>query len=330
VQAANASDRPAGAGSRPADGHPRFGAQVEAVFALWRASAIPLLGASVLYTAAGLLPLLTLGPMRAALLDFASTSALASATPFASAPDPAAVAGAARAWATSPATWAVFAACLVLGIAAVTAMLVRQAAIAGGTTGGFGAMARSALARLPAALGAWLGYFAVMALATAPIGAALAAFFLLALQAQSIDAVLAWMAAACAAALLLSVPLAWASVAFAFAPVAASVDGDGPLASLARSVRRVRGHWVRSATLLTLPWLVYLGLSGALSSLAMLVAMAVAYARGGLGAVFAAEWLGWAQLGAAFPGALLAPLPFAGMIVAWRDLQGLNGIQSRA
>ena len=321
---------PATAMQPEADPRPGFGAQIEAGFALWRASLRPVFVFALPYTLAGLLPLATFAPLHAALFGLASDAMLAATTPFGSTPDPAALMDALAAWAAAPRTWGFFALALLVVLFAITAILLRQHDIARGGDRGFSVTLKCALARFPAALAAWGLYTLVLVMATLPIVAAMAACLAFAWQATSIEGLLSVLALGVAASLLLSVPLAWASVAYGFAPVLATVEGTGPFAALSQSARRVRGHWVRAATLVTVPWLVYLGLAGAISTLVMLSAAAVAYAGGGVAALFAGRWMAWSQLAAALPCAALAPLPFAGLVVAWRDLQGLSGFQRPA
>lgn len=310
-----------------ADDRPRLWVQVEATFSLWRASVRAVYPFALLYALAGCLPAFFMGDLHRRVLvtlrDFALFALNPNAVP---ALDPSALTDALVAWFGLPSSWLVLGGSALLGLTGITALMIRQHDIALQRDRGFATTARTALARLPAALAAWAGYLALMLVAMLPIGAL--AWAVWALVADSgLAGLLLLLLAFVAGSALLSIPLVWASVAFALAPVAATLAGTGPVAAQIVSARRVRGHWMRTATLLTLPMLIYLGAASTVSSVATPIAAGIAYALGGTAAVLAGEWMSWMQLACAVPMAALLPLAFAGMVVAWEDGKASSEIQ---
>lgn len=187
-----------------------------------------------------------------------------------------------------------------------------------------GGIALRALWRWPRALAAWAMYGGALLACTALVAVFMAALLYAALGVADLGVLAAMLVVLLLGGLLLSVPLAWASVAFGYAPVLATLEGSGPVAAHRASVRLVRGHWARAATVVTVPLLVYLGLGSTVSSLAYTAAGVAAYARGGLPALADGAWLAWVPWLGALPMALGLPLAFSGMLVSLHDLRLRN------
>lgn len=299
-----------------------LGGVVETSFALWAASWRAAYPYALLYGLAGMLPALTLGGLVAGVLREGLGAFVREAAPWVPlvpAGDPLALLGLLRDWALAPRTWALLALAALLMFAALAGVVQRQSAVAAGERAGVLAGARAALDRLPAGVGAWLIYLALLALALLPLAALVAACFRWALQVD-LGGLLALMLVLLAGGLLVSIPLVWLSVAAGFAPVVAAQEPVGPWAAQWRSVRGVRGHWVHAALGVTVPLLLYLGLGSVVSSLCLGLSLAVAWALGGLNGVLGGAWLAWSQWLAVLPLAAALPLATAGLVVTWHDL----------
>lgn len=299
-----------------------LGRQIEASFVLWSRSAVRALPFSLLYTLAGLLPLLTLGDLGARLLKVGANIVVYAFDPSLPDPpdDPMALLQGIADWATSPATLALSAAALLLALYGATAAMIRLQRVALDDDRGLAETALAALRHLPAAFAAWLVYgLAMLACAALLLGFAVLLFlwaFDLGLGGLLVLLVLFVFGSA-----LLSVPLVWASVAFGYAPVLATLDGRGPFAAHAASARLVRGHWARAATVMTVPLLVYLGVGSTVSSTVYTLLGLAVFSSGGVPALLEGSWLAWGQWLAAVPMAFGLPLAFAGFIVGLHDLQ---------
>jgi hypothetical protein len=296
-----------------------LGRLLEAGFGLWQASWRAAFPYALLYGLAGLLPALTLGALtarlvRAALGVFAQQRA--PWLPLGDAGDPAALFEAVWSWLAAPSTWMLLGGSLLLMLAALSLMIHRQAGVVALRPAGHGA----ALARLPAGLGAWLAYTALMLLAVLPLVLLAWLCFHWALQVD-LGGLAILMLVFLVGGLLASVPLAWLSVAAGFAPFASAIDAAGPWRAQRLSVDAVRGHWLHAAVAMTLPWLLYFGLASVVSSLCLLLCGALAFGLGGWAALLAGHWLGWAQWLGLVPVAVALPLATAGGLAAWHDLR---------
>lgn len=302
-----------------------LGALLEATFALWLRSTWRLLPFALLYSLAGGLPLLTLGDLGTRLLQVAANIVVSAFDPMQPEPsdDPLALYHATVAWATAPATLALGIAAVLLALYAVSGLMLRQQAIAQGDDRGLAHAAILALVRLPAAGASWLLYTLAMVLCAALVLGFAALLFVYAFD-VGVGGLLLLAVLFLAGSLLLSIPLAWASVAFGYAPVLATLAGTGPIATHVRSARLVRGHWVRAATAVTLPLLIYLGLGSTMSSIVYTLLGATVFATGGLAAVLEGRWLLWAPWLMALPMALCLPLAFAGFLTSLHDLEQGN------
>jgi hypothetical protein len=301
-----------------------LGAQIEACFVLWARSALPALPFALLYSLAGMLPLLTLGDLGARLLKTARDLVVYAFDPRLPEPasDPMESIRAVGDWLAAPSTLGLVGLALLFGLYGITGLLLRQQRIALGQDRGLGDAAVAALRHLPAAFAAWLVYgLAMLACVALLFGFAVPLFF----WAFDLGLVglLALLVLFLFGSVLLSVPLVWASVVFGYAPVLAALDGRGPFAAHAASARLVRGHWARAATLMTVPLLVYLGVGGTLSSTVYTVLGLAVFSAGGMQAVLDGGWLAWGQGLAAVPMALALPLACAGFLVSLHDLQQL-------
>jgi hypothetical protein len=292
--------------------------QIEASFMLWLASWRQGFAYSLVYGLAGLLPLLTLDDLVARLLRALVALAMEPYRHWLPLPAMSGDAGwlpALLAWIARPQTWALLLAALLLAIAAISALIHRQGSIGRGAATSL----REDLAIVPRTTGAWLVYGLLLAALTLPL-LALTAAFVLWVRVDTVAALLLWLAGYFAVALVSVVPLAWAAVAAGFSPFTAAVDGLGPVVSQGHSVRRVRGHWVPAAVVVSVPMLVYLGAGSTVSSLMLALAAAVAYGSGGWAGLLQGDWLIWAQWLGLLPMAAILPLALAGGIVAWNDL----------
>lgn len=295
-----------------------MGRLVESCFTLWAASWRTCFGASLLYGIATWLPTLTLAPLepvlRNAVLGLGFDQWLRW-LPRAPGLDPADLFDALCAWAIAPRTLILFGLALLGSLGALCLVIHRQARVAGGEH-----PARpQALKATSLGIGASLIYLLILGLLTLPL-LGLTGFVASMLGSVDLLGLLGWLAVFVGGSALLSVPLAWASVAYGLSPLAAVIDANGALTAQRHSARRVRGHWTHSAVVLTLPMLMYLGLSGALSSGALLLCGSLAYAFGGWGALFDLGWMNWATALAFLPMAAALPLATAGGVLLWHDL----------
>lgn len=306
------------------------GQLVERSFGLWRASWRACLAESLLYGAFSLLPVLAFAPLRALIVPAGLALGLDQGLPWLPAglrPDPAALVDGLRDWATAASTWGWLGASVLGSLACLSLLIHRQQDLARNPPAPWPEATRRGLARLPAGIGAWLGYAAILLALTLP----LVLLVVLALGAGpelDLAGLLVLLLGFFFGGLLLSLPLAWASVAYGFAPFAAASDGLGALAALRRSAARVRRHWVHAALVLSVPMLIYLGAAGAISSLAMLLCLLASYTLGGWPAVLGLEWLGASYLVGWVPTAIVLPLLTAGGVVCWNDL-ALRGQAAR-
>ena len=299
------------------------GRLIEASVALWLASWRACLPAALLYGLASLLPALTVSGLGAklgnALLGLGFDQWLPW-LPRGVGLDPSDLFDEARAWMSAPRTWIALSLALIGSLAALSLIIHRQLGIAQGLTRPWRAAMRDSMRRLPAGLGAWLIYCLILLLLTAPLGW-LTWIVFRAVMSVDLLGLLAWLAIFLAGSALLSIPLGWASVAYGFAPFASAADDVGPLAAQGRSRRRVRGHWVHAAVVLSLPMLMYLGVASLFSSATLLLCGGAAYVSGGWVALFSGTWLVWSQALAFVPTAIGLPLATAGGVVAWHDLE---------
>lgn len=303
------------------------GRLIEASFALWLRSWRPTFWFGVLYGFAALLPGLALSGLGSDLLLRMLALSVQTLAPDLRLPiplppaDPLAMFDALQAHLLQPRLWWLIAASVLGIVATTTPLLVRQAAIARGADPGLAAAARRGLARTPATLVAWLLYTLIVVALALPFVALVLGAFWLSLGAGPALLLLA-VAMVLVGGLLASVPLAWAGVAFGFAPfVAALEDRAGPLHAQLRSMRLLRGHWWRSAAVVSMPLLIYLGAGGTVSSLLLMFCGMLAYAVGGWAGLFDPAWLLWSQLLAIPLQAVLLPLAFAGGVVMFDDLR---------
>lgn len=292
--------------------------QIEASFMLWLASWRQGFAYSLVYGLAGLLPLLTLDDLIARMLRALIALAMEPYRhwlPLPSIPQDTGWLPALLAWIARPQTWVLLLVAMLLALAAVSALIRRQACVARGAA----ISLREDLARVPATTGAWLVYGLLLAVLTLPL-LALSAAFMLWVRVDTVAALLLWLAGYLLVALVSVVPLTWAAVAAGFSPFTAAIDGLGPLAAQGRSVRRVRGRWVPAAIVVSVPMLVYLGAGSTVSSLMLAIAAAIAYGSAGVAGLMQGDWLVWAQWLGLLPMAAMLPLALSGGIVAWNDL----------
>jgi hypothetical protein len=292
--------------------------QIEASFMLWLASWRQGFGYSLVYGLAGLLPLLTLDDLIARMLRALIALAMEPYRHWLPLPAMSQDAGwlpALLAWITRPQTWALLLAAMLIALAAVSALIHRQAGVGRGAATSL----REDLARVPATTGAWIVYGLLLAALTLPL-LALSAAFMLWVRVETVAALLLWLAGYFLVALVSVVPLTWAAVAAGFSPFTAAIDGLGPIAAQGHSVRRVRGRWVPAAVVVSVPMLVYLGAGSTVSSLMLAIAAGIAYATGGVAGLIHGDWLIWAQWLGLLPMAAMLPLALAGGVVAWNDL----------
>lgn len=166
---------------------------------------------------------------------------------------------------------------------------------------------------LPAALAATLAYLALNALALAPVAAA---WFWGAAQDDALILLLALLVGL----LVSAAPLAWVSIAAGFFYPAIVLDGAGPLASLRESLRRVRGHWVPAASLVSLTLLAFLGILSTVGLVPLAAAGGVALWLDSPNGLLRPGWLVWGQIATAPLMALSLPLATAGYLVAYEEL----------
>jgi hypothetical protein len=292
--------------------------QIEASFMLWLASWRQGFGYSLVYGLAGLLPLLTLDDLITRMLRALIALAMEPYRHWLPLPAMAQDAGwlpALLAWISRPQTWALLLAAMLIALAAVSALIHRQAGVGRDAATSL----REDLARVPATTGAWIVYGLLLAVLTLPL-LVLSAAFMLWVRVETVAALLLWLAGYFLVALVSVGPLTWAAVAAGFSPFTAAIDGLGPIAAQGHSVRRVRGRWVPAAVVVSVPMLVYLGAGSTVSSLMLALAAAIAYATGGVAGLIQGDWLIWAQWLGLLPMAAMLPLALAGGVVAWNDL----------
>lgn len=300
------------------------GVLIEATFALWHRSWRQTFGFGLLYGVASLLP-------GVALQGVFTEIAMASVTliggqllptlPIALPQvDPATLLGSVLAQLDRPLPWLLLALGALGIVASTTALIVRQAAIARGADTGATAALRRGLARTPATTGAWLVYTLIVLVTALPFFALMTGAVIAALNGDVVLLMIA-LVVVLVGGLLASVPLAWAGVAFGFAPFASALDGDGPIVAQLRSRRLVRGHWLRCATVVSMPLLIYLGAGGTLSSLLLLACGGVVLLREGWIGLMDPGWLLWSQLLAIPLQAALLPLASAGGVVMYDELR---------
>ncbi len=279
----------------PSDLPRGFGELVQASFALWFASLRPVLWPALAYSIASLLPWLPW---------WWATRARFEEAPL-------------HAW-IEPGVFHPDAFTLAFGLVATLAsflfllmLMERQGRMARGLAPGAGL--GNAARALPAALLATLAYLALNVLALAPVGAA---WFWGVAQ----DDALALLLALLVGLLLAAVPLAWVSVAAGFFYPAIVLDGMGAMGALRESVRRVRGHWVLAAGLVSLLLLAFLGIFSTVGAIPLIGAGMIAVWLDGPAALLRPGWLVWGQLAMAPLLALTLPLATAGYLVAWEEL----------
>lgn len=301
------------------------GPLIEASFALWLRSWKATLGAGLAYGIASLLPALALkDAMRSMLLG--TVAILASDLMPVSLPfplpstDPGTVLDDVLAHLAAPQPWLLLALALLAMVAAATLLMVRQQRVLLGADAGGTQALRLALRRTPATVGAWLIYtLALLGLALPFLAVTLGAM-LLGLGASPALLLVA-LAIVLFGGLLASVPLAWASVALGFAPLVTALEAEGALRAQMRSLRLVRGHWWRSAVVVSTPLLIYVGASGMLSSLLLMLCGGIVVLRDGWIGLLTPDWLLWAQALALLPQAALLPLASSGAVVMFEDLR---------
>ena len=302
------------------------GPLIEASFRLWQRSWAKTFWFGVVYGIASLLPGLFLAGLTrdvmmhavAILVDMApATPAWAALLPSS---NPMALVERVLGQLRDPVLWLVIGLSALLIVHATTALLIRQAGIARDADPGMRGSAHAGLQRTPATLLAWLLYTAIVLATAIPFFALTFGALWFSLGAGP-SVVLLMLVVILIGGLVSSVPLAWASVAFGFSPFVAALEHHGPLRAQGRSVRLVRGHWWRSAVVVSMPLLIYLGVVSTVSSLLMLLCGTVAYLWGGWVALFDPAWLFWSQvLGVPLQAPALA-LAFAGGVVMFDDLR---------
>ncbi len=213
-------------------------------------------------------------------------------------------------------TWAT-AVALLVSLLFSFAAAYRMAWIARGEDAGFSASLSRAVRMFPGSLALTAIYSGLMLLCLLPVAAAL----WLVPGGESIDTLVPRLLAVLFALLLASAPLAWVSIAAVFALPAFWLDGDGVIAAQVRSFRLVRGHWVRSASVITATMLAWLGLIGVVGTVPLALTAAVAVAADGWIALLRPGWLVWGQLLSTPLLALFTPLCFAGWLVCYEDLR---------
>lgn len=155
-----------------------------------------------------------------------------------------------------------------------------------------------ALRCLPAATLATLIYTLLLLLALLPVGLAWFA-------SGASENPLSMLTALLFGLLLAAAPLAWISVAACFIYPPIVLDGCGAASAQSMSFRLVRGHWARTAGLLSLATLVCLGVLGSLGSLPFALTAALVSADGGIMTLMRPGWLVFGQL---LSTPLMAPL----------------------
>ena len=161
---------------------------------------------------------------------------------------------------------------------------------------------------------AMLGYFALNLAALAPL------FIAWWLGSASGDAV-TLLAYLLAGLLLCAAPLGWVSVAATFHSLPILLEGSGPWAALRESFRLVRGHWILSATLLSLTWLMWMGIYGTVGTVPWVLAGIIAYALDGFAGLLRMDWMMWGNYASAPLVALTLPLLTAGYAECFQELR---------
>lgn len=228
-----------------------------------------------------------------------------------------------RAWLESPTlvwkasdTWVTVVTLLVSFLFSFAAAY-RMARIGRGDDPGFSASLSRMWRMFPGSLVLVAIYCGLMVLCLLPVAAAM----WLVPGGESLDAMMSLLLALLVALLLVAAPLGWVSIAAAFALPAWWLDGDDVITAQMRSFRLVRGHWVSSASVITLPMLAWLGLISVVGMLPLTVTGGVAFALDGWVALMRPGWLVWGQLLSTPLLALLMPLCFAGWLVCYEDLR---------
>ena len=305
------------------------GRLIEASFTLWQRSWRQTALFGLIYALASLLPalafhgVLTDVMMRMAMLlarDLLPTLPMQLPLPAALGSNPAALFDLLLTRLQQPLTWLLIGVSVLAMVASTTALLRRQHGIAQGADPGLGTALLDGLRRTPATLAAWLIYLIIVLLAAAPFIALTAGAFVFGMNA-GIAGLLIAMLVILVGGLLSSVPLAWASVALGFSPLATALEGAGPLSAQQRSMRLVRGHWWRSAIVVSMPLLISMGASGAVSSLVLFTLGSAVFALHGWMGLFDPGWLLWSQLLVLPAQAVLLPLAFAGSVVMFDELR---------
>ena len=198
----------------------------------------------------------------------------------------------------------------------------RMARIAREGDPGFSASFSHAVRLFPGSLTLLVIYSGLMVLCLLPVAAAL----WLVPGGESLDTLMPRLLAVLFALLLVSAPLAWVSIAAVFALPAYWLDGDGIVAAQLRSFRLVRGHWVRSASVVTTTMLAWLGVISVVGMFPLALTAVVAVALDGWIALMKPGWLVWGQLLSTPLLALFTPLCFAGWLVCYEDLRLREGM----
>ena len=300
-----------------------IGALTEASFMLWLASWRATFFVALAYGLAGVLPLLTLGDLSSRATRWMIAATLEPYQrwmPWPSTPPDETWGDPLLQWIASPQTWVLIAVSVLLSLAAISLLIHRMQCIAEGSAD---PAWRIALRRMPSGIGAWLVYLGLLLALTLPILALTVAIFAFG-EVESFTGLALLLIGYLFGAILLSIPMAWAAVAAGFAPFASMIEGAGPFAAQALSVRRVRGQWLPAGVVISLPMLIYAGAAGTVSTTILLASAGVAYGLDGWAGVLGGRWLPWSQWLSLIPQAALLPLAFAGGVLGWHDLRLRN------
>jgi hypothetical protein len=206
---------------------------------------------------------------------------------------------------------------LVASVACMNAILVRMGALMRrGDIDSSGSIAK-AIRTLPGGLALVLLYLGLLVACLLPV---IVAWFVVPVG-DDPDWQLPRLLAVLVALILVAVPLTWMSIAAAFALPAFLLDDEPVLAAQRRSFARVRGNWTRSAALVTVPMLAWMGLVSVVGSAPLGLAASAVLALDGWGALVRPGWLVLGQLLSTPVLALLTPLCFAGWLVCYEDLR---------
>ncbi len=196
------------------------------------------------------------------------------------------------------------------------AMLHRQGVLLRGEKPAKSSWAVATQRFLPACL-ATLTYFALMALALAPIAIGW-------LIGQRLDDPMMLLIALLVGLLVAAAPSAWISIAGCFIYPPILLDGQNGWSAQWLSFRLVRGQWARSAGLLTLVTLMFLGILSAVGSIPFFITASIATASDGMQAMFRPGWLIFGQLLSTPVMALLLPMATAAYWVMHEELKRLS------